>query len=324
MTARGFDPDVGRRVLQCRCGAWRGHTDARAAHDAGWGSWWVLDRRIWFCPDCWVAPALPPASSAHFPTPSPAFLDLATEGDTKGRFACRAALERLCEIDPSTGHAWIVAVVLRARKPRLVREWSTWAAMCGIWVDPMIAMHLSKSVEHYSPAYIPDMFREVFAEDIELDPASCAQANTLVRAQRYFAEADNGLSMPWHARTVWLNPPGGNKVGRWQGKVKCNKVSQAALWWATLAHRFEGGQFQQAGFVIFNLETIRHAQNWPVRQPLDFSVCFPRERIDYYTPGRHAPKPQGSPAHPSALVYLGPNVARFREVFSPLGFISGK
>lgn len=183
----------------------------------------------------------------------------------------------------------------------------------------MNARHLSKSNEHFTPPDICDRVRDVFGGAIDLDPASCEQADRLVRARTFYTLREDGLTLPWWGR-VFLNPPGGTRrpgPGR-------RPVSQAALWWATLAQRFEHGRIEQAAFVVFNLETLRHAVGWGGSHPLDFPIVLFADRIDYRRPGRHGPEPQGSPSHPSALVYLGPRVERFRAVFGPLGHVTGE
>lgn len=157
--------------------------------------------------------------------------------------------------------------------------------------------HSKKSVEHYGPPHLMDRVRAVMG-GIDLDPASCAQANAIVQATTYYSE--NGLEKPWHGR-VYLNPPGGETV--YNGRT----VNQAALWWATLALRYESGDVTEAFFTVFNLELFRYAQRYTVPHPLDYPVCFPKERLDFWKPGPDGVAvPQGSPGHPNAIVYLPP------------------
>lgn len=159
----------------------------------------------------------------------------------------------------------------------------------------------SKSVEHYGPDYIGPMVREVFGCPINLDPASCAQANLLISAERYYTQADNGLVQPWEG-TVYLNPPG--------------PVSNAARWYATLAVRYAAGSVTQAVFMIFNPEMPRFALRWDAKQPLEFLYCIPRDRIDFWKPGEYAPQRQGAPGHCNIIIYMGPHTDRFRSVFT--------
>src|SRR5688572_7934030 len=64
---------------------------------------------------------------------------------------------------------------------------------------------LAGSDEAYSPAWLVDAARTVLGA-IDLDPASCAWAQTVVRAAEWYGEQHNGLAQPWHGR-MWLNPP---------------------------------------------------------------------------------------------------------------------
>lgn len=177
----------------------------------------------------------------------------------------------------------------------------------------MIPQHSSKSVEHYGPDWIPPLVREAFGGPIDLDPASCPAANRLIGAARYYTEAEDGLSKPWEGN-VYLNPPGGRCD--YQGQ----NVSRPALWWATLAHRFTMGKVTQAIFMVFNLELFRYAQSWAVPHPLDYPVCFPKERVDFWAPDKSGGiSVQGSPAHSNAIVYLGANFDRFQATFTKIG-----
>ncbi len=168
----------------------------------------------------------------------------------------------------------------------------------------------AKSVEHYGPGYMGIMAREVMGE-IDLDPASCLAANALIGARYIYTKEENGLLLPWVGR-VYLNPPGGSLIH--QGV----KLNSAAFWFATLALRYRLGWVDEAIFMIFNLETLRYAQLYTEKQPLDFTVCIPLDRIDFLKPGETpgTVEEQGSPGHPNMIVYMGPNADRFQKVFS--------
>ncbi len=66
-------------------------------------------------------------------------------------------------------------------------------------------MQSSESNEWWTPEPYIEAARSVLG-GIDLDPASCAQANETVQAARYCGVADDGLKQEWKGR-VWLNPP---------------------------------------------------------------------------------------------------------------------
>lgn len=63
----------------------------------------------------------------------------------------------------------------------------------------------SKSQRWYTPDRFVESARKVL-QNIDLDPASDAIANTWVDADLYFTEQDDGLSKTWNGQ-IFLNPP---------------------------------------------------------------------------------------------------------------------
>lgn len=166
--------------------------------------------------------------------------------------------------------------------------------------------HTSKSVEYYTPPYVVDAARQVMG-GIDLDPASCARANEIVRATQYFTVRDDGLAQVWRADRVFLNPPGG---------VDADYESRQRRWWFTLARAWGHGLVEQAVFVAFSVELLQTTQNEPEGPiPLDFPVCFPRTRVQYLRAPRLGARARRapSPPHASCIVYLPPRAARARK-----------
>ena len=90
--------------------------------------------------------------------------------------------------------------------------------------------------EWYTPPRIIELARSAMG-DIDLDPASCATANIIVGATRYFTAVENGLNQEWSGK-VWLNPPYS------QGLM--------APFAEATATKFESGEFEQACILVNN------------------------------------------------------------------------
>ena len=184
----------------------------------------------------------------------------------------------------------------------------------------MTFAHSSESNEHYTPPAIVDAARATMG-GIDLDPASCAEANEVVGAADYFTIEGDGLHFAWvHGKSldpkpsrVFLNPPGG-KIG---------KRSSQGVWWEKLCAEWLAGNVEQAVFVCFNLEMLNTTQASPTKC-LEFPICYFRNRPRFWPPGTPPEKrgKVGSPKYPGCCVYLGPNDLDFRRAFAPLGFVT--
>jgi phage N-6-adenine-methyltransferase len=131
---------------------------------------------------------------------------------------------------------------------------------------------------------------------IDLDPASCPEANAVIGAKTYFTEADNGLLQPWHGR-VWLNPP--YSANKEFAQKMLDEVSK--------------GNVQEAVVLLgaHAIETQWFAPYW------NFVLCFTGHRIKFNTPT--GPAVAGNIAG-SVFVYLGEQQRKFADEFAKHGF----
>lgn len=155
------------------------------------------------------------------------------------------------------------------------------------------AKHSSESTEWYSP---PDIIERVHIVmgDVDLDPASCALANTVVRAKAFREGVGLPHPLPWHGR-VWLNPPGGSVEGM---TTKATR-SATKVWWRRLVSEYRAGHIEQAMFLGFNLDCLQTTQDSMADGDaiLDWPVC-PRRGSGFSAPSSalrrdHSSSPEG-------------------------------
>ncbi len=165
---------------------------------------------------------------------------------------------------------------------------------------------MSSSEWYTQPKYI-EAAREVMG-GIDLDPASCAAANTIVKAVRYYTEEQNGLEQEWYGR-VWLNPPYGRTV-----KMKAHRKSTIRLFTEKLVNSYQSGQVKQA--IILATTEVNAAWFYPL---WDYLICIPDHRVHFIVPEQLHKYCQ---MFGTSFVYLGPDEARFAEVFSQFGHVA--
>lgn len=173
----------------------------------------------------------------------------------------------------------------------------------------MIPQHSSASNEWYTPPEIVEAAREVLG-GIDLDPASCEEANKVVRASRIYTIGDDGLSKPWSGH-VLLNPPGGKATREAAKHFKSR--SSAVCWWRALVQEYDRRRVTAAIFVGFSLEILATSQQEGWQSCMDYAFCVPAKRLRFS--GAKAP------THANVIVYLGPKPGYFGAVFSDFGAV---
>jgi hypothetical protein len=154
----------------------------------------------------------------------------------------------------------------------------------------------SETNEHYTPQEVVQAVKSVLGY-IDLDAASCEQANRVVGASRYFDIRDNALNQKWIADTVFCNPP----YGKDQNK------SRAGLFLSKIIDEYNLGHFK-SGIILVN---ACPSSAW-FKPAYQFPICFSDGRLCFLD---YQLKPLNQPTKDNALIYIGNGIKRFIDVF---------
>lgn len=152
--------------------------------------------------------------------------------------------------------------------------------------------------EWYTPAEYVERSRSVLGT-IDLDPASSAIAQKIVRAGKYFTKDDDGLTKEWRGR-VWLNPPYAQPAiqhfaEKIVQEVTAGRVVEAIM----LTHNYTDTAW-------FHLASSAAS-----------ALCFTRGRIGFVSPeGERAAPTQGQ-----TFFYYGNRKQAFAQTFATTGLV---
>lgn len=144
---------------------------------------------------------------------------------------------------------------------------------------------------------------------IDLDPASSPVANEIVRAERYYTAADDGLMRQWYGR-VWLHPPFRHPViGKFINRLLVTR-----------------DDWDQAIVITNNASETAWGQR--LLREAD-ATCFPRRRIRFWNVDEVMGfAPAGSPLQGQMINYFAPtygvgvdHVGFFKREFGRLGVV---
>jgi phage N-6-adenine-methyltransferase len=149
--------------------------------------------------------------------------------------------------------------------------------------------------EWFTPSEYIEAARAVLG-DIDLDPASSAQAQEIVRAAAFFSKQNNGLVQEWHGR-LWVNPPFAQPlIAQFISKLVAERVAGHITAAIVLTHNYTDTAW------FHELVSVADA------------ICFTRGRVKFYEGDNIAAPTQGQ-----AFAYLGNDVQRFEDVFCLIG-----
>lgn len=157
----------------------------------------------------------------------------------------------------------------------------------------------SGEFEWYTPEPYIAAAREVMG-GIDLDPASTARANEIVKAERFYTIDDDGLRREWAGR-VWMNPPYSQPdVGHF-----CERLTASYL----------GGLVTEACALTNNATDTAW---FATLASAAAAVCFTTGRVRFWSPGKAA----AAPLQGQAVTYFGPNADVFAASFARFGWIA--
>jgi ParB family chromosome partitioning protein len=152
--------------------------------------------------------------------------------------------------------------------------------------------------EWFTPEFYITLARSVLGE-IDLDPATSAQAQKLINAGTFYTAENDGLQQEWHGR-VWLNPPFAQPliehfVFKMAAEYTANRITAGIM----LTHNYTDTTWFHEAAKVAN------------------AICFTRGRVKFY-------KPDGTIAAPTqgqAFFYFGADVSAFFRQFKKIGFV---
>ena len=157
--------------------------------------------------------------------------------------------------------------------------------------QPHVA-HDSGENEWYTPEPIIEAARAVMG-DIDLDPASCAEANETVKAKTFYSLPGDGLKEVWYGR-VWLNPPYAAKlIDAFIEKLCASSIEKAIL-------------------IVNNATETRWGASL---LSIGNCFCFPTGRVRFVGPDGK----EGAPLQGQIIVGVDVVPSRFTEHFAPFG-----
>lgn len=206
---------------------------------------------------------------------------------------------------PSTPTEVRTAIIDRAAQGEVITVATVKALINDPIIDPIIDPIAPTEAqpaerdgnEWYTPRPWLDAARTLFGGRIDLDPASCAVANTQVCATRFYTKDDDGLAQPWHGN-VWCNPP--------YSYPEIEHFTSKAI------TEYQNGNAQAILILVNNCTDA----GWFVRLAELYPVLFSRGRTSFWRPDQT----QFANRQGQAIFYLGTDTPAFIAAFHDLAY----
>ena len=183
-------------------------------------------------------------------------------------------------------------------------------------------------IDFVSPANVVGVTTSFFDGQIDLDPASSSEANTLINAYRYFTIRENGLAQTWKAKNVYLYPPRDFLTTTEQPKEtllfnrrRRFQKSAQRVWLEECLRKYRRGEFEQA--IIF-LTSTEVALLVTQKLDIDLPICILKNHPELLIDSPGLPKLGGTRCLGFVLYlphYLNTeqHIAQFKSMYTSLG-----
>jgi hypothetical protein len=163
--------------------------------------------------------------------------------------------------------------------------------------------NISQNGENITPLEIITSVHNVFGR-IDLDPASSELANKYVRADRYYDKEADGLSNPWVAEFLFINPP-----GKTMSKGTHRK---ATYWFNKLSRDVKTGDVTNVIYIIYRIGSIGSFpysliknSSLIVTHSSSTASCVTNGRVSYYAKYNDKVSPMTSNTQSSVIGFVG-------------------
>ena len=154
--------------------------------------------------------------------------------------------------------------------------------------------------EWYTPPEIIGAARQVMGS-IMVDPASCEEANKIIKADTYYTKEDDGLSKDWTG-TVWMNPPYSQPLV----SKFCDKFIERKMI----------GAITQGCVILNNATETKFLQKMLV---CCTAICLIKGRVKFLDAEGNIVN--SSPLQGQIILYFGPHRDKFAKVFNKFGVV---
>ena len=156
----------------------------------------------------------------------------------------------------------------------------------------------SGTIEWYTPGKIVEAVRATLGA-IDLDPASCSEANKLIRARQFYSTDDDGLTKRSTGR-VFMNPPyAGGMIGQFIRK---------------LIEHYRAADITEAVVLVNNATETDWCQRLMAAAS---AMCLITGRLRFWRPDTEG----GTPLQGQIAFYLGSRPELFRQMFRAFGTV---